>query len=304
MKKLILFFIDGLGLGPDDPVSNPMRTLFTELMSGEKLINREKPLFFPGGVLVPTDALLDVPGIPQSATGQTSLFTGINAQKHIGLHLSAYPGDKLKKLIEEYSIMKVLSSRGISTTAANLYSQEFFLKRRNSRRNLFPVSTLTIKASGSGFRYLEDYAVGMAVFADITNELIRKRGYRIDLIKPERAAANMLNILADHEFVFFEYFMTDLYGHKRNVEELIKCRDVLDRFMKALMDGIDSMNAGILVVSDHGNAEDVTTLVHTTNMVPTLLFTENRSDQKLFAERVKNLTDVYHAVIEYFHADE
>ena len=304
MKKLILFFIDGLGLGPDDPVSNPMRTLFTELMSGGKLINREKPLFFPGGVLVPTDALLDVPGIPQSATGQTSLFTGINAQKHIGLHLSAYPGGKLKKLIEEHSIMKVLSSRGISTTAANLYSQEFFLKRRNSRRNLFPVSTLTIKASGSGFRYLEDYEVGMAVFADITNELIRKRGYRIDLIKPERAAANMLNILADHEFVFFEYFMTDLYGHKRNVEELIKCRDVLDRFMKALRDGIDSMNAGILVVSDHGNAEDVTTLVHTTNMVPTLLFKENRSDQKLFAERVKNLTDVYHTVIEYFHADE
>lgn len=301
MKKLILFFIDGLGLGQDDPVNNPMRNLFTELMSGEKLISRDKPLFFPGGVLVPTDAFLGVPGIPQSATGQTSLFTGINAQKHIGLHLSAYPDSELKKLIEEHSLMKVLGSRGISTTAANLYSQEFFLKRKNSRRNLFPVSTLTIKASGGRFRYLEDYEAGMAVFADITNELIRKRGYRIDLIKPERAAANMLNILAGHEFVFFEYFMTDLYGHKQNVEELIKCRDVLDRFVKTLRDGIDSMNTGILVVSDHGNAEDVNTLVHTANMVPALFFTENRRDQELFAGRVKNLTDVYHAVLNYFN---
>ncbi|MCK5094350.1 MAG: hypothetical protein KAR18_06480, partial [Spirochaetes bacterium] len=58
---------------------------------------------------------------------------------------------------------------------------------------------------------------------------------------------------------------------------------------------------GILVVSDHGNAEDVTTLVHTTNMVPALLFSESRRDQKLFAERVKNLTDVYHAVLDYFN---
>ena len=300
MKKLVLFFIDGLGLGPDDPDYNPLRSLFTRLMSGKKLVNTEGPLFFPNGVLVPTDPILGVPGIPQSATGQTSLFTGVNAQKQIGLHLSAFPNNELKALIEKYSLMKILRQGGIKSTSANLYSKEFFTKRKHPRRNLFPASTLTIKASGSRFRFRDDYLAGQAVFADITNELIRKRGYKIDLIKPEQAGQHMLNILTDHQFVFFEYFMTDLYGHSQNISELKKCKDILERFTQTMWNGIDNQNTGILVVSDHGNAEDISIINHTTNKIPTLLFTCNKEAQKLFALKIKNLTDIYHTVLEYF----
>ena len=113
MKKLVLFFIDGLGLGSDNPEHNPLRTLFTSLMSGKKLVDTEGPLFFPNGVLIPTDPILGVPGIPQSATGQTSLFTGVNAQKQIGLHLSAFPNNELKTLIEKYILMIMLCQGGI-----------------------------------------------------------------------------------------------------------------------------------------------------------------------------------------------
>ena len=300
MQKLLLFFIDGLGLGADDPINNPMRDLFSDLMGGERLIKREAPLFFPNGVLVPTDALIGVPGIPQSATGQTSIFTGINAQRKIGRHLPAFPNTELKRLIEERSLMKALQKEGIKTTAANLYSEEFFLKRQNSRRNLFPVSTLTIKASGCDFRYPEDYKAGRAVFADITNSLIRKRGYEIELIQPEEAAGNMQNILSDYDFVFFEYFMTDLYGHKRNIKGLMECLDVLNRFVGNLWNTTASVNTDILIVSDHGNAEDLSTSDHTTNKVPTLLLSRNKRNRELFAGKVKNLTDIYYTIIEYF----
>ena len=300
MKKLVLFFIDGLGLGPDDADRNPMRLLFTDLMSGRKLVDTKGPVFFPNGVMIPTDATLGVPGIPQSATGQTSLFTGINAQKHIGIHLSAFPNNELKILIEKHSLMKKLRQYGVRSTSANLYSQEFFAKRKNHRRNLFPASTLTIKASGSKFRFRDDYLAGQAVFADITNELIRKRGYGINLIKPEQAGRNMLNIVADNDFVFFEYFMTDLYGHSQNETELKKCKDILERFTTTLWKGLDQMDSGILIVSDHGNAEDISVVNHTTNKTPTLLFTCNRWAQRLFAARVRNLTDIYNTVLEYF----
>jgi 2,3-bisphosphoglycerate-independent phosphoglycerate mutase len=297
VNKLVLFFIDGLGLGPDDPAVNPMRSLFEDILGGPYLTERREPFFFDRGVLIPTDAVMGVAGIPQSATGQTSLFTGINAQKHIGAHLSAYPNGELRKLIEEHSLMKTLAQRGYRTTAANLYSREFFISRRNNRRNLFPVSTLTIKASGAGFRFPDDYQAGKAVFADITNELIRRRGYAIDLIEPEQAAGRMINILRDYDFVFFEYFMTDLYGHKKDTASLTGCANVLGRFVSSLWEGIRREKAALLIVSDHGNAEDIRTGDHTTNPVPTLLLTENRADSELFAGTVSDLTDVYHAVI-------
>jgi 2,3-bisphosphoglycerate-independent phosphoglycerate mutase len=303
MKKLLLFFIDGIGLGEDDERINPIRGLFSNLMAGERLVKHAAPLFFPQCVLMPTDPVMGVAGVPQSATGQTSIFTGVNAQRLIGYHLTGYPNERLKAVIEERSLMKALIQRGVSATAANLYSQEFFEKRRQSSRNLFPVSTLTIQASGAGFRYWEDYKVGQAVFADITNELIRSRGYDIKLIKPQTAAAHMLNILGDFDFVFFEYFMTDLYGHKRNREELIGCVETLNQFTEFLWKGVDRQCTSVLVVSDHGNAEDLRTGDHTSNMVPTLLLSEDRDNQRLFAESVKDLTDIYGAVLEYFKAD-
>ncbi len=300
MKKLLLFFIDGIGLGEDDKQINPLRDLFSGIMDGKRFVRCEGPIYFRSGVLIPTDPVMGVTGIPQSATGQTSIFTGVNAQQRIGYHLTGYPNEELKKIIRERSLMKALVNQGVRATAANLYSREFFEKRRNSSRNLFPVSTLTIEASGAAFRYWQDYQVGRAVFADITNELIRSRGYDIPLIEPERAAANMLNILGEFDFVFFEYFMTDLYGHKRNREEILKCAGILDRFAESLWEKAERRETAILVVSDHGNAEDMSTRGHTDNPVPTLLLSENQETQRLFAETVHDLTDIYRAVLRYF----
>ena len=303
MKKLLLFFVDGIGLGEDDERINPLRDLFYGLMDGHRLVRCNDPIFFRGGVLVPTDPVMGVPGMPQSATGQTSIFTGINAQNRIGCHLMGYPNDELKIIIEERSLMKALVRKGVRVTAANLYSQEFFEKRRNSSRNLLPASTLTIQASGAAFRYWQDYREGRAVFADITNELIRSRGYDIPLIEPETAAANMLNILGEVDFVFFEYFMTDLHGHKRNRDETLRCVDILSRFTESLWEKVDRSNTAVLIVSDHGNAEDMIIGGHTANPVPTLLLSEDLNVQRLFADSVRNLSDIYMTVLKYFDSD-
>lgn len=299
-KKLLLFFIDGIGLGPDDRGANPIRDLFSGVMPGTRLVEQESAQFFKGGVLIPTDAVMGVPGVPQSATGQTSIFTGTNAQKLLGRHLSAYPNERLKSIIEQKSLMRSLKNLGVEVTAANLYSQEFFDDRKKSRRNRFPVSTLTIQSSGAGFRFWPDYQSSRAVFTDITNERLRKRGYDIPLIEPEEAAANMLNIMAEYDFVFFEYFMTDLHGHKRNRRELSKCVDILNRFTGHLWAGVDRGKTAILILSDHGNAEDMTTGDHTLNEVPTLFLGADQEDQQLFAESIRDLADIYSTVLKYF----
>lgn len=299
MKKLFLFFIDGIGLGDDIP-SNPVRSLFSSVTGNTSLVRTGTPLFFDGGVVVPADACLGIEGIPQSATGQATIFTGVNASKFLGYHLTAIPNQKLVELINERSLMKVLKNNGVKVTSANLYSKEFFEKRGDMRRNKFPVSTLTIKASGERFRYIDDYLEGKAVFADITNRMIRKRGYDIEIITPKRAADNLVRIIDDCQFIFFEYFMTDVYGHKGDSSFLKESIEILSEFMERVMEGIDTKKNSVLVISDHGNAEDPSTPEHTLNKVPAILFSGDRGLVNDFAESISSLEDIYPWVLKYF----
>ncbi len=299
MNKMFLFFIDGIGLGRDIS-GNYIKDLFSEATGGLSLTETENPVFFDAGVMLPTDACLGIKGIPQSATGQATIFTGVNAAELLGYHLVAIPNEKLVSLIEEKSLMKVLHRQGIPVTSANLYSEDFFKKRSSMRRNKFPVSTLTIKASGVPFRCVEEYKAGKAVFADITNRLIRERGYEIDLITPEQAGENLLRILDESSFVFLEYFMTDTYGHKRNREGLKESVAILSRFLSTVWKTMETGGDTLIVVSDHGNAEDLSTPGHTLNSVPTIIFTHDQKVKEKAAERIRSLTDIYPWVIDYF----
>ncbi len=297
---MFLFFIDGIGLGQDSG-DNVVCNLFSGTTGGVRIAASDIPVFFMDGVMIPTDACLGVPGLPQSATGQTTIFTGVNAAKYLGYHLVAIPNEKLVSLIEEKSLMKVLGSRGVRVTSANLYSKEFFKRRGSKRRNKFPVSTLTIKASGVPFRCAEDYKEGKAVFADITNRLIQERGYDIDLITPEQAGENLLRILDETSFVFFEYFMTDTYGHKRNREKLQESIDLLSRFLSTVWEVMGPSGDTLLVVSDHGNAEDLSISEHTRNKVPTIIFTRDENVKENAAARIRSLSDIYPWVLDFFH---
>ncbi|MBI2247843.1 MAG: metalloenzyme, partial [Armatimonadetes bacterium] len=76
---MLLFFVDGLGLGPDDAEINPVvaaRTPCLEGLLGRKMTAPSDVIKNDGALLVPTDATLGIDGLPQSATGQTALLTG------------------------------------------------------------------------------------------------------------------------------------------------------------------------------------------------------------------------------------
>ena len=49
--------------------------------------------------LLGLDALLGVPGLPQSATGQTTILTGRNAPAVIGEHSGPYPSQALRDML-------------------------------------------------------------------------------------------------------------------------------------------------------------------------------------------------------------
>lgn len=298
-NKLFFFFIDGIGLGEDDAERNPLTGLFSPFIGNRRFVRNSVPLRTRNAVLVPVDALLDVRGVPQSATGQTTIMTGINAAEFLGYHLQAFPNQTLLPLIREHSIFRKLRRAGIRVTSANLYSRAFFQERKKRRRNMFPVSTLSIEAADIPFRYIDEYNKGEAVFADITNHMLVDRGYPVETISPEQAGRRIVNILRHHDLVFFEYFLTDTHGHSRDRDNILHSVEVINAFIASVLEGSEG-DTDILVISDHGNAEDMLTGDHTFNPVPFLLLSPNADQIASRCEEVRDLTDISPFILDYF----
>ena len=76
VPSVLLFFIDGLGIGTRGP-HNPLDNLNNSAPLA--VFQNEEPLRFLDGIVVPTDTCLGIAGRPQSASGQTTILTGVNA---------------------------------------------------------------------------------------------------------------------------------------------------------------------------------------------------------------------------------
>src|SRR5215217_9193982 len=106
--SVLLIFIDGVGIGTRGP-HNPLDGLESEFFS---IFEGEEPRLPFEGRMAVTDTRLGVAGLPQSATGQTAILTGVNASKLIGRHLHGYPSPRLKQALSEHSIYKRIIARG------------------------------------------------------------------------------------------------------------------------------------------------------------------------------------------------
>jgi len=220
--------------------------------------------------LQPLDACLGVEGLPQSATGQTALFTGINAAALVGAHLAAYPTAPLQEVIARHSLLKQVTDRGLRATFANAYTDTYW--RRVAERKLrHSASTLATMAAGLRLRRLEDLARGEAVYWDITHRVMRALLHLdVPLLPPEEAGRRLARLTATHDLVLFESFLTDLAGHGRlpwPAEEVLM---LLDRFLGSLIAALPE-EATLVLSSDHGNLEDGRTRAHTRNPVPLLV---------------------------------
>ena len=79
--KFIFLFVDGVGIGINDPKINPLTRSQKQILNHFQDVDRTHEIPFQG-LVKGLDANLNVEGLPQSATGQTTLFSGINASKH------------------------------------------------------------------------------------------------------------------------------------------------------------------------------------------------------------------------------
>jgi hypothetical protein len=277
----VLLFVDGLGLADPDPERNPVHSGVAPTLS--HLIREHAK---------PVDAGLGVPGLPQSATGQTALLTGINAPAAMGRHIEGFPGPGLCRIIKEHNIFARFQGAGRRSTFANGYSLMTADEARRLRlRSVTTVSTLS--AFGE-VRNLERIERNEAVCQDLTRESMRLRGYEGPLRTPTEAAEDLRGIIGRHDFTLFEFFQTDRAGHSCDIETASGVLRKYDTFLTPLAAAAESGEILLLLCSDHGNIEDLSTHTHTRNPVP-LVALGPRADEVLATS--EDIADVTPAVL-------
>jgi bisphosphoglycerate-independent phosphoglycerate mutase (AlkP superfamily) len=91
------------------------------------------------------------------------------------------------------------------------------------------------------------------------------------LLNPHQAGERLHLLTKTCELAFFEYWLTDIVGHHQDMEAAIDLLELFDTVLGSLADFWDDENGLIIVTSDHGNLEDLSTRRHTRNDVPLLL---------------------------------
>ena len=288
--KVLLFFIDGVGVGEDDPDVNPLATGEFPSLRLTRTLRPEADGLAPV-VARGIDAALGVPGLPQSATGQTSILTGVNAPAAVGHHISGLPGPTLKRILAEHSILKRVRAAGREASFLNAFGPRFFEAPETKRR--LSATTLATMASGARFRNWEDLLEGRAVVHDLTHWRIREWGYDLPLREAEEAGAIVAREASRIDFSLFEYFETDRAGHDQDRVRAMRCLGDLDRALRTVLRRVDLTTTTVLVVSDHGNVEDGRVKTHTAN--PALFAAWGRWPRTKAPER---LTDLVPKILE------
>lgn len=306
--SVLMVFLDGVGFGGTDPSVNPL--VGDRLRLLPSLLGHSPPQYpasSPGSISVLRllDANLGIEGLPQSGTGQTALFTGVNAATLLGRHFGPYPHSALRTVLEQQNIFLRLMQGGKTVCFANAFPGRFF-DHMESRPTRLTVTTLSCNLSGVPLLRAGDLMDGRAVSADITGEGWAELGYpEIPQVEPEEAGRRLRALTQRFDFVLFEYWKTDHAGHSMDCEEATNVLTLLDRMLHGFMSTEGSEEVLLLITSDHGNIEDISTKVHTRNPVPLILHGNGcrRMEEILTDLQGSDLTCVTPAIIRYILDD-
>jgi hypothetical protein len=266
----LLLFVDGVGIGRDDPSENPFAA--PGIVHLAPLAGRPPR---DGASLRPLDATLGVPGLPQSATGQTTLFSGVNAAKAIGAHHPGLPGPTLQAILREHSLFSKLVQAGAKPTFANGFPRRYL----DAKRRRLGATTHMVMASGVRLRLFEDDdARDQALSHDYTGAWMADRGYSVKTRTAAGAAVVLAGLLAAHDLVLYEYFLTDLIAHRGTREQRFDQALHVEALVQAVLAEVDLDRNLVVLVSDHGNLEESGHGRHTLNPVPLLAWGRGAPD--------------------------
>ncbi len=303
MKRILFVFLDGVGLGPASP-ENPLSTdagpAFRRLGGGAPWTRTLPEQTSPHHLVRPLDATLGVEGLPQSGTGQATLFTGINCAERVGRHFGPFPHSATHEVLDHanlfHRVQALPSVPDEAVAFANAFPPQFF--EAPSRR--WTVTTRCCAGADVPLRDLDALQARRAVAADLTANAWRE-ALRLDVSPrtPAEAAQALFATHRDHALTLFEFFHTDKVGHRRIDLASRVLLGRLDQFLGRLLDLLDPTQDTLLITSDHGNLEDTSHTQHTRNPVPLLAY----GWAAPYLADAQTLTDVTPGIVEAFRAE-
>ncbi len=271
---VIFIFIDGVGLGEASEVNPFFKQNYESfnILSGGEFNATADSVKTSDHIFKPIDANLDVEGLPQSGTGQTTLFTGENASKVIGKHFGPFPHSGIKHLLREQSIFHAVKEMGKEPYFLNAYPPIFF--EHSKRRNRWSCTTLMTKSAGMKLNSTEEILNETALTAEIIQNAWRERlGIDIPKIDTQEAGQRLLNMAQEYDLLLYEYYLTDKAGHSQKQENAELVLNTLNEFLLHIIKQKRSSDT-LVITSDHGNLEDLSTKTHTRNKVPLFVMGE------------------------------
>lgn len=305
--KILFFFIDGIGLGKNDPSINPFAAanlpILENLLSGRKMVTRNSPYHGTRASLLGIDACLNVQGVPQSATGQAALLTGRNIPEEVGYHFGPWPNQLVVDSLKQGNIFGYLRSNGFQVGFLNAYPPSYF-EAINSGKRLYSVMPQAAISAGIPLKTKLDLELGLALSADFT-----ARGWidhlkleNVPIITPYEAGLRLAQLTNEYDFSLFEYWLSDYAGHEQDMDKALSILNSFDEVLRGLLASWNDAEGLVIITSDHGNMEDLSTRRHTTNEVPALLIGSPNIRSK-FINKIRRITDITPSILASFNVD-
>lgn len=298
--RLLFLFLDGIGLGENDPEKNPFAhakmPYLESLLGGKRLLYETAPYEDEFTSLLAVDANLGVKGLPQSATGQAVLLTGINIPAELNYHYGPKPNPEVARYLDGETVFSKVVKAGKKAALLNAYPPRYF-DGIDSGKRLYSSIPLALTNAGLPLFTHEDYLAGKALSADFTGEGWHSfLGFPdVPLFDPHTAGIKLAELAMQYDFSFFEYWASDYAGHKQDMESAISQLEIFDGVLKGLLETWKQDDGLILLTSDHGNMEDLSTRKHTSAPVPLLLFGD-KAIRDEFKKDIRDLTGIAPAI--------
>ncbi len=294
MPRILFLFMDGVGLGANDPSRNPMAIAsmptLSALLGGKRLIAEAAPREEARATLLSIDARLGVEGTPQSASGQAALLTGRNVPAEIGGHYGPKPNRPIASILEAGSVFMEVSRRGGRVALLNAYPPRYFESIR-SRRRLYSSIPMAAHAAGVGLKTSDDLRAQQALSADFTAAgwVAQPDFPPAPVLTPYDAGRRLADLAGQFEMSWFDYWPSDYAGHRGVMADAISLLELFDHVVHGLIDAWDDAAGLVVITSDHGNLEDLAKRGHTLNPVPGLLI-GSLALRRDFSRGLKDLT--------------
>jgi hypothetical protein len=293
-KHVLLIFLDGIGLGENDPSTNPFALANTPTL---KILANGHGWFKDTGfqtseraVFIPTDPRMGIPGKPQSASGQAAILTGRNVPTLIGEHYGPRPNPPIREILAQDNLFKQVVAQGGTAALIEAYPPPFHAAI-NSGKRLRSSYQQALHEAGLPLFGVDKIYSGEALAVDWTGEGWHQHlGFSdTPIYTPEVAGKLMVDISRNYTFSFFSHWYSDTVGHRGTVQEGAALLELFDGVMAGALAEWRDEEGLIVITSDHGNLENMSHTKHTENDVPTVIIGDGKES---FSHGLLTLADI------------